>query len=169
MRIQSWDMAGSAASRSDYSVCTSWHWCAKAERERQAGMYLRELWREQVEYPVLRAAVLQQAEAYTPEVILVENKASGTALLQDLRQSTSLPLVAMNPVLDKVTRLAQVLPWFESGRVFFPARAVWLGELEAELLAFPHGRHDDMVDSISQALGWVQRQQRVQQAGIRRL
>jgi hypothetical protein len=41
---------------------------------------------------------------------------------------------------------------FESGQVFFPNRAPWLADLEAELFAFPIGRHDDQVDSISQAL-----------------
>ena len=42
---------------------------------------------------------------------------------------------------------------FESGQVFFPKEAPWLADLEAELFAFPSGRHDDQVDSISQALG----------------
>ena len=42
---------------------------------------------------------------------------------------------------------------FESGQVFFPKEAPWLADLEAELFAFPNGRHDDQVDSISQALG----------------
>ena len=42
---------------------------------------------------------------------------------------------------------------FESGRVLFPIQAPWLADLETELFAFPHGCHDDQVDSISQALG----------------
>ena len=42
---------------------------------------------------------------------------------------------------------------FENGQVFFPKEAPWLRDLEDELFAFPNGRHDDQVDSISQALG----------------
>ncbi len=44
---------------------------------------------------------------------------------------------------------------FESGQVLFPSRAPWLADLETELFAFPNGRHDDQVDSISQYLKWA--------------
>ena len=40
----------------------------------------------------------------------------------------------------------------EAGQVFLPKEAPWLATLEEELLSFPHGRHDDQVDSVSQAL-----------------
>jgi phage terminase large subunit-like protein len=48
-------------------------------------------------------------------------------------------------------------PRFESGSVHFPAEAPWLEDLIAELLAFPRGRHDDQVDSVSQALAWIEK------------
>ena len=61
-------------------------------------------------------------------------------------------MVAIKPERDKVTRMSIESGKFESGQVFFPNRAPWLPDLEAELFAFPNARHDDQVDSISQAL-----------------
>ena len=54
---------------------------------------------------------------------------------------------------NKPTRMSIQSAKFESGQVFFPRSAPWLEDLEAELFAFPGSRHDDQVDSISQALG----------------
>ena len=45
--------------------------------------------------------------------------------------------------------------WIEAGRVKLPTTAPWLDDLRSELAAFPFGRHDDQVDSVSQFLGWV--------------
>jgi predicted phage terminase large subunit-like protein len=51
---------------------------------------------------------------------------------------------------------------FDAGQVLFPREAPWLADLLLELLAFPHGRHDDQVDSISLFLNWAQRDQMLQ-------
>ena len=67
----------------------------------------------------------------------------------------------MKPKHDKKIRMAIQSAKFESGQVFFPKEAPWLADLEAELFAFPSGRHDDQVDSISQALG-----QRARHSGL---
>jgi predicted phage terminase large subunit-like protein len=56
---------------------------------------------------------------------------------------------------DKVMRISAQAAQFHAGSVHFPENAPWLGELLAELLAFPGARHDDQVDSISQALGYI--------------
>jgi predicted phage terminase large subunit-like protein len=45
----------------------------------------------------------------------------------------------------------------EARQVYLPKQAPWLGDFQAELLQFPHGRHDDQVDSISQFLNWIER------------
>jgi phage terminase large subunit-like protein len=65
-----------------------------------------------------------------------------------------LSVIAIRPEYDKKIRMAIQAGKFENGQVFFPKEAPWLAELEAELFAFPSGRHDDQVDSISQALGY---------------
>ena len=61
-------------------------------------------------------------------------------------------IIAVKPVGDKPSRMAVASAKFEAGQVFLPERANWLPDLDAELFAFPGGRHDDQCDSISQAL-----------------
>jgi len=61
-------------------------------------------------------------------------------------------VIPVKPERDKKSRISIESAKFESGRVFLPERAPWLEDLEAELFAFPQSRHDDQVDSISQAL-----------------
>jgi predicted phage terminase large subunit-like protein len=69
-------------------------------------------------------------------------------------------VVQIKPEHDKVTRVFATQPLFEAGSVRFPRNATWLDNLVAELLAFPHYRNDDQVDSISQALTWITKRQR---------
>ena len=64
------------------------------------------------------------------------------------------PVIGIKPKGDKADRLYRVSSLFEAGAVHFPKSAAWLEDCRDELLAFPYGRHDDMVDSISQALQW---------------
>ena len=56
---------------------------------------------------------------------------------------------------DKIMRLEAQTSLFASGFVCFPENAPWLNELLSELLGFPGVRHDDQVDSVSQALGLI--------------
>jgi phage terminase large subunit-like protein len=83
--------------------------------------------------------------------VLVEDAGTGTALVQELREVIP-GIIAVKPVGDKPSRMAVASAKFEAGQVFLPERANWLPDLEAELFAFPGGRHDDQCDSISQAL-----------------
>jgi phage terminase large subunit-like protein len=61
-------------------------------------------------------------------------------------------VIGVKPERDKISRMAVASAKFEAGQVYLPERAPWLPDLEAELFAFPGGRHDDQCDSISQAL-----------------
>lgn len=152
--VQSWDTAIKAGSGNDFSTCSTWK-MVERDAAQEAGFYLLDMLAERMEYPELRRAVLTQAERWQPEAILVEDKASGQSLLQDLRREMRLPLIAIRPFQNKVQRFAAVTPLFEAGKVFFPYYMGWLGDLEAELLAFPHVPHDDQTDSVSQFLHWA--------------
>jgi predicted phage terminase large subunit-like protein len=90
-------------------------------------------------------------DAHDPDEILIEDTGVGTALVAEL-QDAGLSAIAVKPELDKRTRMSIQSGKFESGRVLFPNQAPWLADLETELFAFPNGRHDDQVESISQAL-----------------
>ncbi len=147
LTVISWDTAQKETEIADYSVATVW-------LVRKEHCYLIELVREKFDFPRLRRAVLDLKQRYPGATTLIEDRGSGTSLIQELRHShaTVIPIKAAN---DKPTRLFTTQPMFESGSVFFPRTAPWLQELVRELLSFPSVRHDDQVDSISQALNWI--------------
>ena len=143
--IQSWDCASKEGGQNDWSVCTTW-------LVQQNKYYLVDLMRGRFDYPTLRSRVIAHAKVHKPHRILIEDAGVGTALIQELKKA-HFTAIAVKPERDKLTRMSIQTGKFESGQVLFPKYASWLAELEAELFAFPHGRHDDQVDSISQALG----------------
>ena len=75
--VQSWDTANKASELSDFSVCTSWGIKGKE-------LYLIDVLRRRLEYPELKRAVREQYERFQPSVVLIEDKASGTQLIQEL-------------------------------------------------------------------------------------
>ena len=87
--------------------------------------------------------------------MLIEDRGSGTQLIQDLRAEGSLRPLAVPASADKITRMHTISALLEAGPVLLPEQAPWLDDLRTELLQFPHGRHDDQADSLSQYLGWV--------------
>ena len=152
------DTAMKGTPAADFSVATVW-------LSQGDNSYLLDLWRERVDYPNLRRTVSCLRGKYPKATLLIEDKGSGTSLLQDLRAEGLAP-ISINPEGDKVTRLAKVSAQFESGAVLFPKDAPWIGGLKAELLGFPNVRYDDQVDSVSQALNWLgwHRQNRIRHA-----
>ena len=145
MTVQSWDIASKGGPDNDWSVCTTW---ILTRRKR---WYLLHVWRRRVDYPALKAAAKSLAEQWNAQRVLVEDAVTGTALVQELRGEIW-GIIAVKPVGDKASRMAVASAKFEAGQVFLPERADWLPDLEAELFAFPGGRHDDQCDSVSQAL-----------------
>lgn len=129
----------------DWSVCTTWI----VTRDKR--WYLIDVWRRRVGYPALKAAVETLAKQRSARRVLVEDAGAGTSLVQELRGKVS-GIIAVRPDRDKVSRMAVVSAKFEAGQVFLPERAPWLADFEAELFAFPVGRHDDQCNSVSQAL-----------------
>ncbi len=148
--IQSWDTAIKSASHNDASVCLTF--CEEA-----GNAYLLEAKSVRQEYPDLKKTVLEQAQRWMPSAILIEDKASGQQLLQDLRRESGLPVIAVHPQADKVTRFAAVSSLIEAGRLFLPQRSTWLSAFESEILAFPNANHDDQVDALTQCLDWLRK------------
>ena len=146
--VQSWDTANKASELANYSVCTTWGlW----NRQR----YLLDVWRQQVNYPALKRAVLALARQWRATVILIEDRASGTQLLQELQAEGLWAVTAIQPVGDKVMRLHAQTAVIEQGRVWLPHDALWLEPLLHELTTFPKSAYDDQVDSVAQALAWM--------------
>jgi predicted phage terminase large subunit-like protein len=152
--IQSWDTASKADDRNDYSVCTTW-WMEKKTRE----YYLLDVLRERLEYPDLRRRIVAHAQAHRASTVLIEDAGSGMHLAQDLRREGKVRPIAIRPEGSKVMRMEAQSALIEAGHVLLPAAASWLGDFEAEMNAFPGGRHDDQVDSVSQFLEWASSRQ----------
>jgi len=88
---------------------------------------------------------------------LIENRASGQSLIQELQRETSLPIQAVDVSKDKITRANAATPTAEAGRVYLPESAPWLEVYLDELSSFPAAPHDDLVDSTTMALNWIRR------------
>jgi len=143
--IQSWDTAFKKNAENDYSVCTTWE-------IREDGYYLIDMWRGRVEFPELKKKVVELYERYHPSMALIEDKASGQSLIQEIQRGTIIPIKGIKVESDKVARVHSITPLIESGRVFLPENAHWLKEFMNECEDFPNGQFDDTVDSMSQAL-----------------
>lgn len=155
--IQSWDTAFKTNTANDYSVCTTWG------ESVDGNLYLLDVWKEKVEFPALKRMVVskaaQQWGGLSPSAILVEDKASGQSLIQELRTGTRLSIVAIKVETDKVSRAYAVTPVIESKRVYLPEGAPWAADYVASLASFPNAAHDDDVDSTTQALAYLTREQ----------
>ncbi len=146
--IFSLDTAFKAKESADYSVIEVWG-------ETENGYCLLHVWRERVEFPVLKATIMACAQLWKHNAVLVEDAASGQSLIQALQSETRLPILPVKPLGDKVARASAVSPLVESGRVLLPAAAGWLADFLDEVSAFPSAPHDDQVDCMSQALSYL--------------
>jgi predicted phage terminase large subunit-like protein len=148
--VQSWDTANKPTELSDYSVCTTW-----GLRDRR--IYLLHVMRNRMEYPELKRRVREQADAFGATVVVIEDKASGTQLIQDLISEGLHMVKRYQPEADKVMRMNAQTATIENGFVYLPREEPWLADYLHELSAFPNGKYDDQADSTSQALDWIKR------------
>jgi len=150
MIVQSWDTANKSGELNDYSVCTTWGLC-------DGGYYLRDVFRHKLNFPDLKRAVRSQAAKFKPHVILIEDKASGTQLIQELNSEGMFRIKPYAPPAgtDKVLRLHAQATAFENGLVFLPRKSHWLADYISELTSFPGAKYDDQVDSTTQALDYL--------------
>jgi predicted phage terminase large subunit-like protein len=146
--IQSWDTANKPTELSDYSVGTTWG--IKEQR-----IYLLHVLRKRLGYPDLKRAVREQWQAFRPSVVIIEDKASGTQLIQELLEEGVHAVTRYKPEYDKVMRMHAQTGAIENGFVYLPREAPWLSEYLYELAMFPNGKYDDQIDSTSQALAWT--------------
>ncbi|MGB9408722.1 MAG: phage terminase large subunit [Terracidiphilus sp.] len=145
--LQSWDTANKGGECNDYSVCTTWG-------TREGNFYLLDVFRKRLNFPDLKRAALDLFREYAPSKLLIEDRGSGTSLFQELKSEYVWCLEAYNPQQgsDKLVRLEKQSVKFENGRVYLPKQAPWLDEYIQEIAGFPGTKHDDQVDSTSQAL-----------------
>ena len=151
--IWSWDTASKAKAQHDYSVGTFW-------AETNNGFYLQFVWRGKCVYTELRQQIINMQSNWEADVILIEDASSGIQLLQDLQESTNLPVLPEKcEGRSKEARAVAISHLFESGKVFFPKNEDFVNILIDELVSFPASTRKDQVDSVSQALKFMKRQE----------
>jgi predicted phage terminase large subunit-like protein len=149
--IQSYDTAFSKKETADYSAITTWGVFYPVEGE-AAHIMLLDYKKGRWDFPELKRQAHEEYKYWQPDTVLIEAKATGTPLTQELRR-TGIPVVNYTPSRgqDKISRVHSVSPLFEAGFVWRPD-TTWADELVEEVAAFPLGEHDDAVDSMTQAL-----------------
>lgn len=144
-KIQIWDTAGKTKQENDFSVCETW-------LEMNDGYYLTHLFRERLEFPELKKKAVELFERENPDQVWIEDKSSGTALIQELRRNTRIPIKEISAEKDKIEYVNAATPILESGRVFIPFSAEWVEGFLSECEDFPNGEYDDQVDIMSKYL-----------------
>ena len=149
--IQSYDTAFSKRETADFSAITTWG-VFYPEENASPNLILLDSKKGRWDFPELKNVAFEQYKYWEPETVIIEAKASGLPLTQELR-SVGIPVVNFTPSKgnDKLARVHAISPLFESGMVWAPEES-WAEELIEECASFPNGEYDDLVDSTTQAL-----------------
>lgn len=160
--VQSFDTALTTKQRSDFSVCHTWG-VFTDEGDGSQNVILLNKVKGKYEFPELKAMAHEQFDEWQPDSVIVEAKASGQPLIDEMRRS-GIFVQDFSPGKgqDKIARLNAVADMFASGHVWFPETS-WASQTVEEILAFPAGEHDDEVDTMTLAL------QRIRKGGLLQL
>ena len=150
--IQSWDTAFETKNNSDYSACTTWGIFYNEEENDSPQLILLDAFKDRMAFPELKTVALKHYKEWEPDAFIVEKKAAGAPLIQELR-ALGIPVQEFSPSRgnDKMVRVNAVADLFSSGKVWAPDTR-WAREVIEEVAAFPVGEHDDFVDTTTQAL-----------------
>ena len=148
--IQSYDTAFSKKETADYSAITTWG--IFMPDEKTPNIILLDMKKGRWDFPEMKEIAYDSYKYWEPESVVIEAKATGMPLTQELRMR-GIPVINFTPSKgnDKLSRVNAVAPLFQSGVVWAPDE-VWAEEVIEECAAFPYGEHDDLVDSMTQAL-----------------
>ena len=149
--IQSYDTAFSKKETADFSAISTWG-IFYPKNSYKPSAILMDCKKGRWDFPELKKTAMEEYRYWDPETILIEAKASGMPLTDELR-AMGIPVVNFTPSKgnDKHVRVNSVAPLFEAGMVWRPDER-WAEEMVEECAAFPFGEHDDLVDSMTQAM-----------------
>jgi predicted phage terminase large subunit-like protein len=166
IKVMAWDTAYSAKSSADRSAMVLWG--TFSQRDAQGalfpGIVLLDAWAERVDFPDLKRKALEFQQKWRPDYLLIENRATGTPLMQELARIGVFSQEANpNRTNDKYMRVNAVADLFKSGLVWAPLGKVWVEEVREEMATFPYGSNDDLLDAAVYGL------LRIRQGGLMRL
>ena len=146
--IQSWDTAFKKGKTNDRHVCVT---AAVIDKK----VYILDMTAGRWKFPELKRQAKALVDIWKPTELLVEVKANGQALTDELSDEIGAPIFEINPTEDKLARAYAVTALIEAGRVILPSRARWLDDFLGEVSGFPDLPHDDVVDALTQLLNRV--------------
>lgn len=146
--LQTWDTAFKEKSVNDPSATLTIGVAATR-------YYLLDGWAGRVEYPEMKREVAARYAKWKPHMVLVEDKASGQSLIQEMKRDARIPIIPFTPDRDKVARANMISPQLEAGLVWLPEGASWVADFVDECAAFPNGTHDDQVDALTMGLQYL--------------
>jgi predicted phage terminase large subunit-like protein len=149
--IMSLDAAQEKTNRSDFNALTTWGVFFNEETKNYNIILLNSI-KQRLEFPELKAMVLEEYKEWNPDTFIVEKKSNGAALYQEFRRM-GVPISEFTPGKgqDKISRVNAVSDLFSSGIVWCTDHR-WAREVVEECNDFPSGTHDDLVDSTTLAL-----------------
>lgn len=151
--FQSWDTAFKTKETNDWSVCTTWQIVGQR-------LECLDMWRGRVPFPSLVKVARNLVSQWKPNRVIIEDRSSGTSLIQVFREE-GVSVDAIEPIGDKVLRGHRVTPYLERGQVWLPAGIdgapppTWTGELVDECADVPMSEHDDIYDTVTQAIEYA--------------
>lgn len=153
--LQAYDTAFSKKESADYSAITTWG-IFKPEIDGPDHIILLDAQRGRWSFPELKQVAFEEHEYWQPDMVLVEAKATGQPLIDELRLK-NIPALGFSPGgrgggRDKVSRMHMVAPLFEAGVVWAPEAKSFAEDVIEEVTSFPNGDHDDFCDSMTLAL-----------------
>jgi predicted phage terminase large subunit-like protein len=153
--LMSWDTAFEKHNNADYSAVTVWGVFNRADEGDGASkpnIMLLDAVKKRVEFPELKQWAIDAYREWSPDGVIIEKRASGAPLIYELRRM-GIPVQEYTPTKgnDKISRLNSIADIFASGFVWAPETR-WAEEVIDEVASFPAGEHDDLVDTVSQAM-----------------
>lgn len=138
------DLAISQSQTADYTAMV-----VLAKSKVNDNIYVIDIVRERLTFHETLNKIQELYDRYNPRIIGIETVAYQTSVFQELIRTTNLPLLSIKPDKDKITRFLPILGRYEHGFVYHNKNLV--SDFKSELLNFPLGEHDDMVDALSYA------------------
>ena len=152
--LMSWDTAFEKHNKADYSALTVWGVFEYDgdDGEKRPNIIVLDAVKKRVEFPELKQWAIEAYREWNPDGVIIEKRASGAPLIYELRRM-GIPVQEYTPTKgnDKISRINSIADIFASGFVWAP-QTRWADELIDDVASFPAGEHDDLVDTVSQAM-----------------